>query len=256
VAKSTQPAFKEPQVKYKIDEPVLLDCPKCHSFISAEDIDLHKAIAICSHCTYTFKIEDHLAKDPHRRPEQIMPDSTDVLKLTSMLDIIIDWYKAAPKKRILGLIGGAFFWNILLVPLFIFLALRGELFMVILLAGHVLTGLSLLWYLLASLINKTHIVVTGEGISIRHTPLPTFHNKSIDIPRESIKQLYVTRYTEKIGKNKNAIQAYSLSAILKSNKVVELLKGMDQNTQLYLEQKIENYLGIKDYPIKGEVSRV
>lgn len=244
-----------PIVQYKTARPILLDCPKCHSFISASDIDITKGEATCSHCDHQFSFQDQLKKDPYRRPEMIMPDGVDVLRISSMLDIVIDWYKSAPKKRVLGLIGSSFFWNIILIPIFIYLALQGEFFFILLFIGHFITGISLMWYLLATLVNKTHIEVNQKGINIKHTPVPTFNNRSLSIPKEKIKQLYVTRYTDKIGKKKEAIQAYALSAILDNNKVIDLVKGMDKDTQLYLEQEIETYLGIKDKLIKGEISR-
>ena len=94
-----------------------------------------------------------------------------------------------------------------------------------------------------------------DGITIRHSPIATFNNQKIKIPKEKIVQLYVTRYTEKIGKNKEGVQAYALSAILDNKKVIDLVRGMNRETQLYLEQEIETYLGIKDKIVKGEVQR-
>ena len=255
MSKEAHPQFKQPQIKYRADKPVLLDCPKCHNFISTKDINLEQAEATCSHCQHKFSFEEQMRQDPYRRPEMIMPKSTEVLKLHSVLDIVVDWYHAAPKKRIVGLLGSAFFWNVFLIPAVLFLVFSGDFFFMLLFIGHILTGFSLIWYLLAFLVNKTHIEVTQKGIRIKHKPLPTPTNKSIFIPTEEIKQLYVTRYTEKIGRKSKPVQAYALSAVLKNNRVLPILKGMDKSTQLYLEQEIETYLGIKDKPIEGELPR-
>lgn len=238
-----------------MDKPYLLDCPKCNTLISAGDINLTQGLAKCSHCSHEFEIKDVINKDPIRRPEMMMPDGMEVLRISSMLDIVIDWYRSAPKKTVLSLIGSSFFWNLLLIPLVIFLAFQGRFLFIMFFFGHLITGLSLLWYLLATLINKTHILVNKDGITIRHSPIATFNNQKIKIPKEKIVQLYVTRYTEKIGKNKEGVQAYALSAILDNKKVIDLVRGMNRETQLYLEQEIETYLGIKDKIVKGEVQR-
>ncbi len=172
-----------------------------------------------------------------------------------MLDLEIDWYKSGEKKKVLGLLGASFFWNILLIPLIILMLYMGDFFLLLIFSGHIFSGLYLIWYLMALLLNKTNILVDKEGIKIKHSPIPAV-NRSINIPRSSIKQLYVTRYTQKLGNRKKSIQSYALYVILNNNKSIPLLKGMDQKTQLYLEQEIETYLDIKDHPVKGEVPRV
>lgn len=244
-------------VKYQTDRPVLLDCPSCHSFISANQINLDQKTAACGHCKHTFDFESKLKKDPHRRPEIFIPDGVEMLKISSLLDIEVDWYKSAPKKRVGSIVGSSFLWNIFLIPVFFFFLLSGDFIFLFFFVGHLITGLGLLWYLLALFLNKTRIEVNQKGINIKHSPIPTFRNRSFYIPITKIKQLYVTRYTEKIkGKKTKGMQAYALSAVLHNGKVIELLKGMDRKTQLYIEQEIEQYLGIEDQPIQGETLRL
>lgn len=239
--------------KFKLESPVLLDCPKCKHFVSARDLDLVHGMGRCSNCDHEFRIADVHGKDPHRRPEIIMPQGVDVLKLHSMLEIEVDWYRSSPKKHVQGLFGSAFIWNLIILPFVIFLAMSGELFILLLLSGHLIAGFALLWQLAATLINKTTIKVNEEGISIKHGPLRKLGKGNQQIPKQDIVQLYVNRYTEKIGKKSR--QAYALSAILKGNKTVQLIKGMDLSTQLYLEQELETYLQIKDLPVRGEAPR-
>lgn len=243
------------QVKYRTSEPVLLDCPQCKHFVDSDHIDMSSGEAHCPNCGHKFSLQNEIRKDPLRRPEIVMPKGIDVLKLSSSLDIDVDWYHAAPKRSIATIISGSFFWNLLLIPLVIFLALSGDFFFILFFGGHLMTGLALMVYLLAMLINKTKIAVDKSGIKIRHSPIPVF-NKAQDIPVENIAQLYVSRYTERFSNKKSkGVQAYSLSAILKNNKVVELVKGLDRETQLYLEQEIETHLGIIDRRVRGEVTR-
>lgn len=255
MAKQSASHHSTPAVKYKTNRPILLDCPSCKHFISSAQIDLEEGIASCTNCGHTFAFEDVVKADPLRRREVVMPDGVDALKLSSMLDIVVDWYHAAPKRTIATLISGSFFWNIILLPIVIFLALSGDFIFILFFGGHIITGLMLLMYLAATFLNKTHIEVNASGINIRHTPLPMF-NKQQHIPVEMIDQLYVSRYTERFHNKKgNGVQAYALSAVLKNRKVVRLLKGMDLETQLYLEQEIETYLEIKDRKVRGEMPR-
>jgi hypothetical protein len=251
-----------PKIKEKVMHrgipgmPVLLDCPSCHSFIGANDIVLDQKEATCSHCGHHFSFADSIKRDPHRRPEIFMPDGVEALKIRSMLDIVVDWYKSAPKRAIGSLVLSSFIWNIILIPLVVFFLFSGDFIFILFFSGHVFTGLALIAYLLTMFVNKTHIMVTEKGIDIQHKPFKRIFNKPRKIARDDIKQLYVSRYIQKFGKkNKKGVEAYALYAILKNNKSVELIKGLNRETQMYLEQEIETYLKIKDLPIKGEIPR-
>ncbi len=236
--------------------PVLLDCPKCHHFISSNEIDLEHGTAECTSCGHTFDYGKKLRSDPHRRPEMIMPESVEALKLTSMLEIVVDWYKSAPKRTVLTLVSGAFFWNLLIIPFAIFLAYHGSFLWLAFFAGHLMTGLYLVKQLLATFLNKSKITVDSSGIEISHSPIRTTLNKVRKIARRDIEQLFVVRYTQKFGrKDQRGVQAYALFVIMKNGDRIELLRGMDRSSQLYLEQEIEKYLGIKDTFVKGEIER-
>ena len=250
-----QPSHATMPVKYKTSSPLLLDCPECHHFIASEHINIEKDIVQCPNCNHRFSLHDTIENDAIRREEIVMPKGVDVLRLNSLLDIIVDWYHATPKRTISTIISGSFLWNIILIPIVISLALAGDFFFIIFFGGHLMTGLVLISYLVAIFLNKTHIEVDKSGIRIQHRPIPLF-NKSQKIPIQDIAQLYVSRYTERFNKKKGkGVQAYALSAVLTNNQVVELVKGLDRDTQLYLEQEIETYLGIIDKRVDGEVSR-
>lgn len=210
----------------------------------------------CSHCGHSFDIAQEIKKDPLRRPEISMPNGVEMLKLRQTLELVIDWYHATPKRGIVGLISGSFFWNLLLIPILIWMALSGHFLLILFFSGHVVTGGLLLLYLLARLFNKSTITVQKSGIRIEHAPIKTPWNKSQFLPKKAIQQLYVSRYSEKVNrKSKQSVQAYALSAVMTNNKTIELVRGMNKETQLYLEQEIERYLGIRDEIVPSEVSR-
>ena len=185
-----------------------------------------------------------------------MPESIDSLKLGSMLEIVIDWYQAAPKKTVATLVTGSFLWNVLLLPFILYLAYSGQFYLMLLLGGHLVAGIALIIQLVATFLNKSTIKVSQEGINITHGPIKSPLNRNRFIKRDDIQQLFVVRYTHKYHKKANrGVQAYALFVILKDGSRLELIRGMDRSSQLYIEQEIETYLNIRDEPIEGEVPR-
>jgi len=128
----------------------------------------------------------------------------------------------------------------------------GAIFSVLPMALHLAVGLGLAYYVLSMFVNKTDIYVTDKDITISSTPLKNPFTKDEVIPTKNIKQLYVTRY---VSSTTNGVPnyAYALYAITNSNKRVPLIKGMNKETQLYLEQEIENFLDIEDERVRGEI---
>ena len=49
--------------------------------------------------------------------------------------------------------------------------------------------------------------------------------------------------------------AFALYAIMKNGKKIKLIKGMNKETQLYLEQELERFLNIEDVHVSGSVSK-
>ena len=100
--KETQEATKQ---------PLLLDCPACHSFISQADINEDKSIASCGHCDHVFQLDDAQYWDPFGPPPSAQPDGIEVLRLRSMIELRIRHYQNVDKKE-LGFIGiFSLLWN-------------------------------------------------------------------------------------------------------------------------------------------------
>jgi len=110
----------------------------------------------------------------------------------------------------------------------------------------------LLYIVLGQFINKTDIYVTERDITITNTPLKNPFTRDIVIATKDIEQLYVTRY---VSSTTNGIPnyAHALYAITKQNSCIPIIKGMNKETQFYLEQEIENFLDIDDEKVTGEV---
>lgn len=117
---------------------------------------------------------------------------------------------------------------------------------------HVGVGVFLAYYTLAKWLNRTTVRV-GQGVLRTSTrPLPMEPDRSI--PSGSIKQLYAKENTSYSRHGRNT--SYSLHAILTDGRNLKLIGGLENQEQaLYLEERIERFLGIEDAAVKGELGK-
>jgi hypothetical protein len=117
---------------------------------------------------------------------------------------------------------------------------------------HVLVGIGITYYALAGFYNKT-LVLVGQGkLTIQHVPLPWPGNRVLQAA--DISQLYSQ---ERIIRTRNGTQIkYQLNAITRENKKISLMSNLTAPDQVrFLEHKLEEYLGITDVPVEGEMPR-
>jgi len=117
---------------------------------------------------------------------------------------------------------------------------------------HVLVGIGITYYALAGFYNKT-LVLVGEGkLTIQHVPLPWPGNRVLQA--SDITQLYSQ---ERVIRTRNGTQLkYQLNAITHDNKKITLMSNLTAPDQVrFLEHKLEEYLGITDVPVEGEMLR-
>ncbi len=109
-------------------------------------------------------------------------------------------------------------------------------------------SLALAYYALAGLFNRTTIQVTSKHLKLRQGPLPYFGN--LTLLTENISQLYVSQVYDEVYN-------YELRIQLRNNsKDKVLLKGLSSPlSALFLEQEIEQYLGIEDKVLPQENSK-
>ena len=227
-----------------------LVCEACGSQIDGANININSSLAKCGSCNTVFSInDDHFFNhDRKGRPEMIMPEGTDVLELNDSLDIRLNWLKAHPQGALGFLTFFAIFWNGFLAFMIMSTSIG-----VSFLSIHLLVGLGLIYYLAIIYLNYTDVIVNESYIEIDHRPLKNPFVRSKRIESDDIDQLYVTKYVSSTT-NGNPNYAYGLYAILKTNgRKVNLVKGMNKETQLYLEQEIERYLKIKDRPVVNAI---
>ena len=244
------------KVKLNKSDRLNLVCDNCGADITGENININSSLAKCGECNTVFSIKDDhfFTHDRKGRPEMIMPEGTDVLELSDSLDIRLDWLKSHPRGALGFLTFFAIVWNGVLAIIGGGLLVAGELTSIAFMSVHLLVGLGLIYYLATVYLNYTDIIVNESFIEIDHRPIRNPFVKRKKIPSEEIDQLYVNKYVSSTT-NGNPNYAYGLFAILKTNgKKVSLIKGMNRETQLYLEQEIERYLKIKDRPVSDSIS--
>ncbi len=249
---STSPEYKPAyqELDFSGPEDHLLTCPKCNHFIHGEDINIDKTIARCSNCQHVFGFA-HDSVTGLLKPELIIPEGVEVLKLRSELDIRLAWTKTASSGARKFMTLFTFLWNIILLPFVLIMLLTGNWSMLLFMSLHLLVGASLIWYLAAIYMNRTSLSISKRKLRIRTFPvrLPLYGPKEIDT--DEVDQFYVTRYTESTT-NGVPNYAFALYAVMKDGQTVSLLRGMTRETQRYIEQEMEGYLGIPNRKVAEE----
>lgn len=118
---------------------------------------------------------------------------------------------------------------------------------------EVFLGVGVLYYALATWVNKTHIFVGQNAMEIIHKPLPWLGHKRLDA--KNIKQLYSTKKISRSTTNNHtrSITNYYLHVVSFDGDDMSLLNVENSEQALFLEKQIEKYLGIKNLKVRGEI---
>lgn len=143
------------------------------------------------------------------------------------------------------------FWNAISFGAFLgagAAAGTGVLFMLPFLA----IGMGMAYYTGALFVNKTSLSVSEEFLTVGAGPLPWPGTKKI--PVGDLKQLYVKQQEHYNQEQGTTYYTYQLRAKLEGEieENLMVLDEADAKVVKVVEQKIEKYLGITDYKIKGE----
>lgn len=114
---------------------------------------------------------------------------------------------------------------------------------------HVGAGVVVTYTTIAMFCNRTTITVTDQELAIRHAPLPWPGNRRI--AAQALRQLYCE---EQVSRGKDGTtKSYHLSAVLEGGDKQRLISTLLTAEQVrFIEQKIEERLGIVDAPVAGE----
>ena len=258
-------------------------CPACNGLVPLDDIDLGSRLAKCHPCGQVFSFADQVPEPgrtglaatshgnvPTERPRVPQPAKLQVVEDGDSLRITFRWFTPA----ILFLTFFCIAWDGFLVVWYT-IALGGfpggggkgpgdafQWLFVVFPLGHVAVGVGLTYYMLASYLNRTIITVNRDWLMVRHGPM--YWPGQITLASEDVDQLYCRH---KLGPGKMSSSRYhpdvhrtggfaaSLMAVTKDGREHSLWRfETDTNVVLFLEQRIEEYLGIEDRRVGGELS--
>ncbi len=225
-------------------------CEQCKKEIRTENIDLDKGIAKCTSCNKLFDCRDQVqATIDYRRDTIKLPRSIKLTREKNRLVIEFRWLAI----QTLYLAPFCLCWDASFFLWYRIGFISSENVPSLLyLLFHIVSGIALTYYVIAGILNRTIISVSGGAMQITDTPLTFFRNASISL--EELDQLYARQKVHR-GK-KLSWSSYEVHAILKPEKNIRLVAGLNTSEQaLYIEQVVEDYLGIRDRPVEGEIAR-
>jgi hypothetical protein len=238
---------------------MLLSCEACHAPLEAGDVDLRRGIATCRYCKAVMRFDALAAtaaasvaaeSDITKRPEIGLPAGISVEDWGGDLRIVRRWF--TPGAFIL-----VFFcitWDSFLIFWYTTaIGVGAPWIFKVFPVAHVAVGVGLTYLTIACFVNRTIITVQGGQLGIRHGPLPWIGNQTLDTTQ--ISQIY-TRQHVRNSQNGTQQSTYRLHAVTTDGRNLKLLSGlMDEEQALYIEQRLEQQLGIDDRPIDGELPR-
>jgi hypothetical protein len=115
---------------------------------------------------------------------------------------------------------------------------------------HVAVGVGITYSGLANVLNATSVTV-GQGMfTITHAPIPW--PKPAPFHTWELQQLYTKRHISR-GRN-STTTTYSLDAVMQDGRSRTLVSGLENADQgRFLESRLEQYIGIMDSKVIGEV---
>ncbi len=232
-----------------------LSCKQCGADIRAEDINIERLIAKCAECHAVFGFAEDIpgaateSTAPRRRPRRAKVPLPSGFRLEDHgvgLRIVYRWWR--PLFIFIAVF--TVFWCGFLVFWYgMALATDAPILALVFPLIHVAVGLGLAYYTIAGFLNRTYIDVDGRQIAITHAPLPWPGSKTI--PAHSIAQLYVIENRRRSRNGEHF--SYDLRAIDKSGQRLKVLSTLPEPDQaLYVEQAVEERLGIESRPVPGE----
>lgn len=213
---------------------IAVNCPSCNEQVSADHVDIGKAVAKCGSCHVLFPIEDtisKLSKSSAREEKPLLqPKGVDVFEYKDQLEISI---------------GSHYSWIDIVMAFcgfFFFMATLGST-IELLEAGSfsfIVFGILLLlmmgplyWFMSVRKRNKLYFNVTQNSLKIEARPKYFRKDKRFDI--NSIEQLYVS-----------GVDLFLVTNDYGERTHVRLYRSNNVALLNYLEKRIEKHLGIED----------
>jgi hypothetical protein len=241
-----------------------LKCIKCGSPLNGDDVNINTGLAKCPKCFAVFFLNDGDGKkaafETGRKETEgsskdvALPDRTTIAYENG--DLVIT-RKESPVGGVIALVFGLI-WNSFIYGLFLPVFIQiGEPFMLLFLAPFCAAGVFVVYFGIATLLNRITIRTKRSTLSIKKGPVPVPGNKEIDVSQ--IKQLYVkeTRHHRSSSSSSSGSSStyytYDLHMLNQSGMRKRLVSLTSPESAIFLENQIEKYLGIKDTHVEGEM---
>jgi len=220
-------------------------------------MDRERGLARCTYCDTVVELDfSRPAPKPraaHERAPVAMPDHFEVGYEAGEMVIRWGWFTTKHLIWFVFLIG----WFGVMINEYTGLlsstgpsadASASEMLLVVLLHGGF--GLAMAYVTLCGFINKTTLRARDGHMNVHHSPLPWPGSGTV----EGVRQLY-SKEREHRGRRGRVSYSYELHAVTTSGmrKLVGRLQEAPQ--ALWLEQTLEEHLGISDRPVGGELPR-
>lgn len=231
-------------------------CEECGKLIDASQVNVASSVAKCENCNSLFSLEESAFEKRRRgNPIFLVPEGTEVLKLITSLEISTSWLRASKRDKLKFDFFMALIFGIVSPPALFMGLMAGSILFSIIGVIFVIAAIFLIYAFLANLVNKSYIKIEEEQLTITHRPLKLFTRMDQKIALDKIDQLFVKEYVTNRKVNNVPLKAFGLFLKLKNGKSIKIIDEMNKETSLYIEQEIEEFLGIHDKKMKGEIPR-
>ncbi|MBI2901727.1 MAG: hypothetical protein HYY17_16200 [Planctomycetes bacterium] len=228
-----------------------LRCPSCATVIPATDVDLPSGTAKCRECNavFAFRADGKPKEPPPERNPVPLPAGFRMESDSSRLLISRRWFSPVH----VFLVPFTIAWCAFLVFWYSMgIAHGAPWIMFVFPIAHVAVGVGLAYFTAAGLLNRTRLEVSRGLLRIVHEPLPWTGGKVL---RAGDLRQFFCREHRHSGKHGPYLR-YSVNAVNVTGAVVPILEKLEQAEQaLFVEQRIEEHLGIRDRPVPGELPR-
>lgn len=226
-----------------------IKCPACHQSIPAEQIDLSEGLADCRKCEKQIPFEHQMRLRSRPKPKPRLEPAAGFRFQKKGETLFISWHCLRPGIHSFFLV---FFliWDSWWVWYYLDLfnhpdqAFYLKLLFPLL---HVLAGVAGTYYFLVALLGQWRLTVTPKALHLRFWPLPIPLSQRIESGQ--IAQLFVRQHRR--FRNSDVL-LYDLCIWLKTGFEVPLEIFPQYEQAAWLEQELEQHLGIADRAVQGE----
>jgi hypothetical protein len=176
-----------------------------------------------------------------------IPENMQLNELADKLEFKYNWFKP---KYIVSLLAAPIFSYFLVVSDYV----TGDFTnLTVSVVALVIFTFIVVYYSLAKVANTTTIDVTHDELDVKHGPIP--FSKNLHLKKEDVTQLYVTQH--RIGHRYYLYSTtFQINVILRNKDIITLVKGLHSAEQgRFIEHKIEDFLGITDIHVEGEIAK-